>query len=253
MQTFPLAWAQGQQGRVLERVGDHGFMPDLPPPCFSLRGRREVSAPDQQNSRLVEHWQTDSPALTNTRRDIAGTSRYMDMNPTPSRLYREDMRQSQPYVVSRDNPLEQEEVNKINAQIQKVLAEIQSLGTQLAGTTNPSLTQSIRGQIDIKQQLYKVLFEKKQLLAVDAIGRNPYFEKYDVASDPRNIIRELRTAVTEDVEDRGVAESERMMRRGMQNRWTPPAFADSMHLNSLTAYELMKPKMNEQEKLYRDI
>lgn len=252
MQTFPLAWSDQGQGRVLERVGDPGFMPDLPPPCFSLRSRREIAAPDQQNSRLVEHWQTDSPALMNTRRDVGGTSRYMDMNPTPSRLSREDMRQSQPFMVGRENIDEQKMVKELDTQIAQTLKEVQAIGSKIASTTNPSFTQSLKSQLDVKQQLYKVLLEKKQLLAVDAIGRNPYFEKYDVAGDPRNIIRELRTAVVEDVEDRGMVESQRMLKRSMESRWMPTNFADTAQIDSLTAYELMKPRMNEQEKTYRD-
>ena len=87
MQPFPIA-----------------YMPEVPPPCFSLRSRREVQATDLNNSRLVEHWQTDSPALTNSLRGVQGTSRYMDMSPTPSRLYREDMQQAQPYVVPSQDP-----------------------------------------------------------------------------------------------------------------------------------------------------
>lgn len=244
MQTFPLAYSQGSQSLTFERIGDIGNMPQLPPPCFSLRSRREINAPDQQNSRLVEHWQTDS-----SRRGCS--ERYMDMNPTASRLYREDMRQNQPFVVSTENQEEIQQMKEFDTKMNAALHKIQTLGTYLAGSITPDLRNRVKKEIDVQQELYKTLGERKRMLSIDSLSRNPYFENYDVQGDTRNIIRELRTAVTEDIVDRGIAESQKLLRRGMENRWLPAHFAEKEGLDSVTAYELMKPKMNSMEKIYR--
>ena len=260
MQTFPLTYSQGSQSITFERIGDVGHMPQMPPPCFSLRSRREINAPDQQNSRLVEHWQTDSPALINARRDVQGTSRYMDMNPTASRLYREDMRQNQPFIVPTENLEEQAKMTDYDDQMMVALQKIQKLGTYLAGSLTSELRVRVKAELNTQQEIYKTLIERKRMLSIDSLSRNPYFENYDVQGDTRNIIRELRTTVTEDIVDRGMAESQKLLRRGMENRWLPAHFAEQVDLNplansegldSVTAYELMKPRINTMEKVYR--
>ena len=101
------------------------YTPSIPPPCFSLRSRRETNTMDSANSRLTEHWQTDSPSLTNSHRDIQATSRFQDTNPTPSRLYREDMRQAQPYVVPSAESEQVKQEQAIEKQIRLVLGSIQ--------------------------------------------------------------------------------------------------------------------------------
>ena len=218
MQPFPIA-----------------YMPEIPPPCFSLRSRREVNAVDTNNSRLVEHWQTDSPALTNSMRDVRGSSRYQDMNPTPSRLYREDMQQAQPFVVASQNPKLLQELAKIDKAMANALKRMEL-------TKDEELIQQ-------EKELYNVLVQNRRQLTVDNLGNNPYFEKYDVQGDTRNIIRELQSVVKEDVVDRGTEESRRLLRRGMENRWLKEEDQKDV-LDSITAFELMRPKFNKQEKTY---
>ena len=227
-----------------------GYMPNLPPPCFSLRSRREVNTTDTANSRLAEHWQTDSPSLQYAQRDVHGTERYRDMNPTPSRLYREDMRQAQPYVTPSQNTAERQREADLDSRAAAALDAIQSLGNALASTLNPLTQTQIRAQLATQQELYANYTEQKKQLSTDAMSRNPYFDKYDVQGDTRNIIRELRAVVSEDIVDRGMAESQKLLRRGMENRWVPVNFAESQGLDALTAYELMKPKFNKQDKVY---
>lgn len=218
MQPFPIA-----------------YMPEIPPPCFSLRSRREVNAVDTNNSRLVEHWQTDSPALTNSMMDVRGSSRYQDMNPTPSRLYREDMQQAQPFVVASQNPKLLQELAKIDKAMANALKRMEL-------TKDEELIQQ-------EKELYNVLVQNRRQLTVDNLGNNPYFEKYDVQGDTRNIIRELQSVVKEDVVDRGTEESRRLLRRGMENRWLKEEDQKDV-LDSITAFELMRPKFNKQEKTY---
>ena len=215
-------------------------MPEITPPCFTLRSRRETQTTDTNNSRFVEHWQTDAPSLINARRDVRGVDRYQDMNPTPSRLYREDMRQSQPFVIPLQNMLGIEEGMNLEKMIQKTLKEIERLIA--AKDTGDDLKN--------QQELYRLLLQRRRQATVDSLTQNPYFEKYDVDGDTRNIIRELRSVVYEDIVDRGTAESQKLIRRGMENRWTPAHFAESQKLDSLNAYDLMRPKFNKQEKIY---
>ena len=218
MQPFPIA-----------------YMPEIPPPCFSLRSRREVNAVDTNNSRLVEHWQTDSPALTNSMRDVRGSSRYQDMNPTPSRLYREDMQQAQPFVVASQNP--------------KLLQELAKIDKAMANALKRMELTKDEELIKQEKELYNVLVQNRRQLTVDNLGNNPYFEKYDVQGDTRNIIRELQSVVKEDVVDRGTEESRRLLRRGMENRWLKEEDQKDV-LDSITAFELIRPKFNKQEKTY---
>jgi len=209
-------------------------MPDIPPPCFNLRSRREVNTVDQQNSRFHAYWQADSPSLENSK---SGVFIHQDMNPTPSRLYREDMRQSQPYVIG---DIETGEILRVNKEISITLQKINIL------QMNDPLSEELRTQ----KELYKTLLERKEQLDLENLSRNPYFDKYSVKDDTPNIIRELRSVVSEDVVDRGLAESQKLLRRGMENRWLPANFAETQRLDSLNAYELMMPKINNQSKVY---
>ena len=225
------------------------YTPSIPPPCFSLRSRRETNTIDTANSRLTEHWQTDSPALINSYREIEATSRFQDTNPTPSRLYREDMRQNQPYVVPSAQSEQVKQEQALERQIQGVLAGIQGVSSQLSADPGNTLLQE---QLSVKQSLYKLLITKQKQFSIDALIKNPYFDKYDVAGDTRNIVRELRTAVTEDVVDRGLKESQKLLRRELESRWVPAHFAETQGIDTLAAYDLMRPKYNDQEKIYRN-
>ena len=89
------------------------------------------------------------------------------------------------------------------------------------------------------------------MIEIDTLSQNPYFEKYDVAGDSRNIVRELRGSVKEDIVDKGIRESQKLLRRELESRWMPARWAESAGLDNLSAYELMRPKFNEQARTYR--
>jgi hypothetical protein len=59
-----------------------------------------------------------------------------------------------------------------------------------------------------------------------AAANNPYFAKYDVTQDPRNVIREMKGAVYEERTTRGSTESKALMDRGLLNRWISPEQAE---------------------------
>jgi hypothetical protein len=84
------------------------------------------------------------------------------------------------------------------------------------------------------------------------LGDNPYFQKYDVTQDPRNVVRELRTAVTEDRTDRGLHESKSLLSRSLVNRWIGPDVVKTEQTDTLSAYDrVMKPQANDMKKSYR--
>lgn len=216
-------------------------------PCFILRSRREVNTMDSTNSRMVNHWQTDAPQIQISRRDVSGAIFYMDMNATPSRLYREDLRQSQPFVIPSG---ESEQVRKtvaINDKINQSLSTIQGLDYLMGGKSE---TSTIKGMREKENDKYQLLLAEQKYIQTNSLSDNPYFNKYDVASDSRNIVRELRAAVSEDVVDRGIRESQRLLQREMESRWTPQGYAAEKGIDSLSAFELMRPKMNNMVKKY---
>jgi hypothetical protein len=172
------------------------------------------------------------------------------MNPTPSRLYREDMRQSQPYVVEAENPARIQDHADIDAAMSRSFQEINTLTQALTSARSQSERDRLTSEISNRQDLYTALLQRKQQADIDNLTSNPYFEKYDVQGDTRNIIRELQSVVTEDIVDRGLEQSQKLIRRGMESRWLPAHFAESQGLDTLSAYDLMRPKFNKQEKTY---
>lgn len=206
---------------------------------------------DAANSRMVNHWQTDDPQIQISRRDVSGAIFYMDMNPTASRLYREDLRQSQPYVIPSG---ESEQVRKtvdLNDKINKTLSTIQGLDNNYQASVKAGKESStLKGMRDEQNDQYQLLLAQQRYIQTDSMSDNPYFNKYDVAGDSRNIVRELRAAVSEDVVDRGVRESQRLLQREMDSRWTPQGFAAEKGIDTLSAFELMRPKMNNMVKRY---
>ncbi len=223
-------------------------------PCFSLRSRREVFNKDLTNARLTEHWQTDAPALQYSLRDVSGTIWYLDMNPTPSRLYRENLLQSQPFVVpAADSPQVRESL-KIEQQIRYKLSSIQGYQNALVPAQKQGgsiAISTLQGQLKQAQEDYQYMSLQQKQIQIDTLADNPYFSKYDVAGDSRNIVREMRTAVTEDVVDRGVRESRKLLRREFENRWLPAQYAEKFNYDTLDAYELMRPKVNDMTRTYR--
>jgi len=194
-------------------------------PSFILRSRREVNTIDATNSRFVNYWQSGR-----RERDLSS----MDMNPTSSRLYREDLNRSPPYVPSIIN-------NSLDADIRGVLADLSKLKMQ---TQTPDVVLRIKEQ----SLLYNSLLIQKKNKETENLASNPYFNKYDIAGDSRNVIRELRGAVSEDVVDRGVAESQKLFQRSLESRWVQPP--SEKGVDSISAFELLRPRFNQMEKMY---
>jgi hypothetical protein len=85
----------------------------------------------------------------------------------------------------------------------------------------------------------------------DGFAQNPYFENYSPAHDSRNAIREFRAAVFEEKEDRGIAESKRILTREFQSQWVPQTVIEKKNLTTLRAYEELKPAFDNPATNYR--
>ena len=189
-------------------------------PSFILRSRRELNTIDATNTRFVNYWQNDIPI---------SDFRARDTNPTSSRLYREDLDRSHPYVKS----VETEDFDK---DILNVLNKIQVLKMQ-------NQTPDVVFQLKEQGILYNSLLIQKRNKITDSLAANPYFEKYDIAGDSRNVIRELRGVVSEDIVDHGVAESQKLFKRSLESRWVAP-------IDSISAFELLRPRFNQMDISY---
>jgi hypothetical protein len=221
-------------------------------PCLTVRVRREVGTIDSTNTRLVEHWQTDAPSLLNRRRDVSGVEFWNDMNPTPSRLYRESVLQNQPFVVPSAGSAEVKSAKKIQDQIGRTLLEMDRVKTRIRLIKDKNEQAELQLQYQQLQQFYQTLAQEQQHADVDALSQNPYFSKYDVASDSRNVVRELRGAVSEDVVDRGLRQNQNLLGRAFQStRWVNAEYVEQSGVNTLDAYELMRPKRDNWERNYK--
>lgn len=100
---------------------------------------------------------------------------------------------------------------------------------------------------DSKKYFQNQMFKAGQ----DSFTQNPYFEGYAPAFDPRNAVRELRSVVFEDRFDKGVLESKRLLARSFTSGWVAPDFVETKNLNTLNAYEDLKPRMDDISKNFR--
>jgi len=80
---------------------------------------------------------------------------------------------------------------------------------------------------------------------------NPFFDQHAPEFDSRNVARELQGAVKEDKMDRGVTESQRIMARGFSSRYVPQGYAEKNQFDSLQAFELLRPKLDDGKTDYR--
>jgi len=196
-------------------------------PSFVLRSRRETNAEEVINSRLVNYWENDYPQSTNV------PYQSYDMNPTCSRLYREDLNRAQPFVTPSESVQQVKDAAQLGYDTRETLKKIQSLKIQ-------EQTPYVLSQLKEQSILYNALAIKAKALGTDALASNPYFDKYDISTDSRNVIRELRGAVSEGVEDRGIVESQKLLSREMESRW----------VERETAFELLRPKFNNMANTY---
>jgi len=83
----------------------------------------------------------------------------------------------------------------------------------------------------------------------DKFSTNPYTQRLDAGGfDARNMIRELRSAVTEDNRERQIDADRALAQRQFYDRWLPARTATDAA--SLQAYELLRPKQDDWRSAY---
>jgi hypothetical protein len=75
-------------------------------------------------------------------------------------------------------------------------------------------------------------------------ANNPYFQKFDITQDPRNVTRELQSVVYEDKSIRGSKQSKALMERGMQHSWIDPIELKNDIESRLKGTEVMRPSQS---------
>lgn len=80
------------------------------------------------------------------------------------------------------------------------------------------------------------------------LGMNPYFNKYDVAYDGTNAVRELRAAVYEDKNMESLRESRRLLERNLDNRWLGES--EAARMSALGRWEQMRPVRDDIRMVY---
>jgi hypothetical protein len=119
-------------------------------------------------------------------------------------------------------------------------------GPRVLSDMNPTNSRSVDGS------LYQ---QNPQLKAgKDSFTKNDYFQGYAPEYDSLNAVRELRSAVYENRFDKGVRESKYLLGRTFTSQWVEPSYIEEKNLdslNSLEAYEQLKPQMDDIAKSFR--
>ena len=79
---------------------------------------------------------------------------------------------------------------------------------------------------------------------------NPYLQRLDPINDARNIPREMRSAVYENNSERETDAARLLTERQFSSRFLPDG--ESAKVNTLKAYELLRPKTDDYNKVYRN-
>ena len=119
-------------------------------------------------------------------------------------------------------------------------------GARILSDMNPTNSRSV----DSKPYLQNRPMKAGQ----DSFTKNPYFEGYAPQYDSRNAVRELRSVIYEDNHDKGVKESKQLLGRTFTSQWLAPEYVADNNLdtlNSLEAYEQLKPQMDNITKNFR--
>jgi len=211
------------------------YEPDLFKPCLSIRSRREQNTRETVNARHVEQWLSDGPTFRGALS--------LDTHGLSSRLNRESL-DRHPQFSGKAETLKTSELTEM---VTLSLAKIQKMESQIRelppGPTMDSAVEALKEEY----ALYKAIVEAQKTELIDSFTQNPYFDKFDVANNSRNVSRELRSVVYENIDDRGVEESKKLLGRTFQNRWVPEQRAS---LHPVEAFELLRPSITQMNKTY---
>jgi hypothetical protein len=121
-------------------------------------------------------------------------------------------------------------------------------GAKILSDMNPTNSRNLDGK----------LYQQNRPLQAgqDSFTQNPYFQGYAPEYDSRNAVRELRSAIYEDRFDKGVRESKYLLGRTFTSQWLAPDYVGENNLdtlNSLVAYESLKPQMDDIANNFRSV
>jgi hypothetical protein len=84
-----------------------------------------------------------------------------------------------------------------------------------------------------------------------SLSQNPFFQKFDVTQDPRNVARELAGAVYEYNAPRGQEASQKLLDRQIQSLNVPESLVKSTYENAIDVYSGNRPKLNDMKAVFR--
>ena len=224
----------------------------IPPKQFQLRNRIEHNTKDMVNLNTYKHIETDVPDFTYN---------FPKLTYANGRTYETPLNRSIGY--SHTNP-------KVKKDIYGFDISYNDAGTD----RNPSYARQQIGQsIDIatgyKIPNYKTAnipyqdmspqntrydardYKQSQPFVAGGpdLAYNPYFDRYDPVTDPRNAVRELRSAVYEDKGgDQGYEESQKKLKRHFENRWVPEEIITDDLMDTFLRYDTVLPNIKTDNK-----
>lgn len=212
------------------------YEPDLFKPCISIRSRREQNTRETVNARHVEQWLSDGPTFRGGQStDTLGLS---------SRLYRESLDRNAQF----SGMSELESTSELTRKLTLSRAKIQLMESGIRELSAGPEMDSAVNALKEEYGLFKAIVEAQKVDLIDSFSQNPYFDKFNVANNSRNMARELRSVVYEDIDDRGVNESKKLLGRAFETRWVPQA--KEVGLNPVEAFELLRPSITQMSKTY---
>lgn len=120
-------------------------------------------------------------------------------------------------------------------------------GAKILSDMNPTNSRTLNGQLYLQNRPMKA--------GQDNFTNNPYFQGYAPEYDSRNAVRELRSVIYEDRFDKGIRESKQLLGRVFTTDWLDSSYVKDNNLNtlnSLEAYEQLKPHMDDISKTFRN-
>ena len=214
------------------------YEPDLFKPCLTIRSRREQNTRETVNARHVEQWLSDGPTFR------GGMS--LDNLGLSSRLYREDLDTHPKFAGNSELRSTSELTERMTFSLAKIQMMEARIRTLAAGPTMDAAVKDLKEEYELQKAIVNAL----KADTGDSFTQNPYFQKYSVANDSRNVARELRSVVYEDVNDRGVAESNKLLSRSFDTRWSVAPAPHQTGLHPVEAFELLRPSITQMNKTY---
>ena len=196
----------------------------IPPKQFQLRSRIESSTRDWINAKEFEHWQTDVPDFTYNMPKFKSYETYNQ-------------------ILYGNNAISNRSID-YNANKRDNIDPLTGYKEPNLKITNiPYMDMSpISSRTDLRDYRQSQPF----VAGGPDLAYNPYFDRYDPVSDPRNAIRELRSVVYEDKGgSRGEEESQKKLKRQFENRWVPEELITDDLMDTFLRYETVLPSINQ--------